>query len=405
MNSNACTRQQDIRDLCNRCMLAETEDGRALAEIGLSKNRSAEELLEQVKDMPNLKKKASKKSQERMEQERQEIIDKAAETIDRPDLRKQVEQQINELDYQPDEEINIQDLQGLLTDYVEQGYLDWDGEEIKITSKGAKKLGSYILGIIVEKLIAKEVGPHHSPRVDYGAQLSTSTRKYELGDEYHRIDFEKTFLNALERNSTQERISLELDDLQIYDEIHESKMCAGLIIDQSGSMQGDKISAAIGTALALAELIRREPKDLLKVYLFSSKVREIPYFDMVNATRCGDSTDIRGALRAFRKGVINEKGDKQAYLITDAEANTEDGRPVGFQDATMNVIREALYYRQAGITLNIIMLDESPYLKEFASILAKRNLGRVIFSSPQELGEVIIRDYLASKNKNYLGLS
>jgi len=191
--------------------------------------------------------------------------------------------------------------------------------------------------------------------------------------------------------------------LQIYDEMHENKMCAGLIIDESGSMQGDKINAAIVTALALAELIRREPKDLLKVYLFSSEVREIPYCDIVNASHCGQTTDIRAALRAFRKRVLNKKGDKQAYLITDAEANTEDGRFVGFREATLGVVREVLHYRQAGITLNIIMLDQSPRLKEVASILAKRNLGRVIFTSPPRLGEVVIEDYLASKKKNYLG--
>ena len=66
------------------------------------------------------------------------------------------------------------------------------------------------------------------------------------------------------------------------------------------------------------------------------------------------------------------------------------------------MLREVLYYRQAGITLNIILLDETPHLQEFASVLAKRNLGRVIFSSPERLGESIIRDYLASKEKNYL---
>jgi uncharacterized protein with von Willebrand factor type A (vWA) domain len=402
MDGNLLTYQKDTGGLCRRCLLAEAEDSRALSEIALAGERSAEDLLTQVDAMPGLRKKAGKKSQERLEQQRQRLMDKAAERIGRGDIRKQLEEQIEELGYQPEEEINSQDLQGCLGDYVEQGYLDWDGGEIKITSKGARKLGGFVLNMIIQKLIAREVGPHYSPRIDYGSELSASTRKYELGDEYHRIDFEKTFLSALERNSPQERISLELEDLHIYDEMHESKMCAGLIIDQSGSMQGDKISAAVATALALAELIRREPKDLLKVYLFASQVREVPYYDMVNATRCRDSTDIRGALRAFRKGVLNEKGDKQAYLITDAEANTEDGRSVGFNEATLNVMREALYYRQAGITLNIIMLDENPYLREFASILAKRNLGRVIFTSPSRLGEVVIKDYLASKNKGYL---
>ena len=213
---------------------------------------------------------------------------------------------------------------------------------------------------------------------------------------------EGTFLNALERRPADGGISLEPGDLSVYDEMHEAKMCAGLIIDESGSMQGEKISAAMGTALALAELIRKEPKDLLKVYLFASDVKEIPYYDVVNAVKCNQSTDITAALKAFRRGAAGESGDKQAYLITDAEANTENGRPVGFGEATQGVLREAVYYRQAGITLNIVLLDETPHLQEFASVLAKSNLGRVIFSSPQHLGEAIVRDYLASKEKKHL---
>ena len=86
-------------------------------------------------------------------------------------------------------------------------------------------------------------------------------------------------------------------------------------------------------------------------------------------------------------------------MITDSEPNTEDGRSVGLEAATLGVIREALHYRQAGITLNIIMLDQSPHLKEVASILAKTSLGMVAFTSPLKLGEVVIEDYLASKKK------
>lgn len=114
----------------------------------------------------------------------------------------------------------------------------------------------------------------------------------------------------------------------------------------------------------------------------------------------GGTTDIGAALRAFRKGTSNEKEEKQAYLITDTEPNTENGRYVEFKEATLGVVREALYYRMAGITLNIVMLDQGPHLKELASILAKKNQRRVFFTSPTKLGEVVIEDYLASKRKN-----
>lgn len=405
MGRNLFINQQVARNfcnLCNRCLFTETEDSKILSEIAHSDDRDAKHLLREIEDsMPGLREKTSKWTQKRLEEEREMLIDKVTERIARDDMRKEVEKQIRELKYEPEEEIIRQDLEECLKDYIKQGYLDWEEEEIRITSKGAKILASEALNRILKKIAAREVGPHSFQQIDYGTDLAISSRKYEPGDEYHKIDFEKTFLNALERDLAQKKISLQPEDFQIYDEIRETRMCAGLIIDESASMRGEKTDAAIDTALALAELIRREPRDMLKVYLFSSQVREIPYYNIVNVSFSGDTTDIRAALKAFRKRVSNEKGDKQAYLITDTEANTEDGRAVGFKEATLGVIREALRYRQAGITLNIIMLDQSPRLKEVASILAKRNLGMVIFTSPQKLGEIVIEDYLTSKKKSH----
>jgi len=385
-------------------MMSGGDDGDALSEIAMSQKRDAEELTEQVQndEMPALKQKASKWSKERLEREKQEMIEETAENVPRQDISDKIEEQLSDLGYLPEDEVSLEDLQGCLGDYVKKGYLDWEGDGVKITSKGARKLGNHLLSEIVKKLVAREMGAHNSRRKDYGTELSISTRKYETGDEYYRIDFEGTFLNSLERNSGGKTFSIETEDLRVYDEKHEVKMCAGLIIDESGSMQGDKINAAMATALALSELIRREPKDLLKVYMFSSEVRQIPYYDIANISHCLNSTDIRAALRTFRKGILNENGDKQAYLITDAEANTEDGKSVGLEGATSGIIKEALYYRQAGITLNIIMLDETFYLKEIATDMARRNLGRVIFTSPDRLGEVIIKDYLLSKEKSQL---
>jgi uncharacterized protein with von Willebrand factor type A (vWA) domain len=404
MESNPFALKFNTRALCQRCMMAGSEEGQALAEVGIDPKRDAEELLEDVKDdkMPGLKRKAGRMSRQRLEQEKQQLLEDIKEKVGRPDVLQDMEEQIEELGYQEEDEINADDLQGCLDDFIEDGYLDKENGEVKMTSRGARKLGGYLLSVIVKKLVARAMGTHQSRRADYGSRLFSTTRKYELGDEYHRIDIEGTFLNALERSHSPGGVSLEPGDLSVYDEMHESKMCAGLIIDESGSMDGPKISAAMATALALAELIRREPKDLLKVYLFSSEVKEIPYYDVVNAVKCNQSTDILSALKAFRKGVSGETGDKQAYLITDAEANTESGRSVGFAEASEGLIREALYYRQAGITLNIVLLDESPHLQEFATRLAERNLGRVIFSSPEKLGESLIRDYLASKEKNYI---
>ena len=411
--------------LPDKCLPVEFEDD-TLSEIAHSRDRSLQDMSKQMQDTESsLAEQARERQKERLEEKGQQqqeyeqqlkqyeeelslqIMDRILEDVDideiiqeiaRDKIRKDLEQKLRELEYQP-EEVSAQDVEESLKRYIEQGDIEVQKGEVKITPKGARKLANRILRRILENLSSTEIGPHSLEETGYGAERSPSSRRHEPGDEYDRIDFERTLLNALERNPARKKISLEAEDFQVYEEIHQTKMVAGLIMDESGSMSGEKIDAAIDTALAVAELIRQEPKDLLKVYLFSNRVREIPYYDILNASFCGGTTDIKAALRAFRKGVSQEKGDKQAYLITDTEPNTEDGRYVGFKEAIAGVVQEALYYRQAGITLNIVMLDQTPHLRELASILAKKNLGRAFFTLPTKLGELVIEDYLTSKKK------
>lgn len=410
--------------ICDRCVATQTEENRVLSEIAHSRNRTVEDLLRRMQARRNsLSEKTERHRRERSEENRrrraeyerrlkqyeeelsyqimervlEEDIDEIVERVVNDQTRNELEQRIRELKCQP-EGLSGQDLEESLREYIERGDLDLEEGQIRITPRGARKLAGQILRTVFENLAKRQLGPHSLEDTGYGAERSPSSRKYEIGDEYDRIDFEKTLLNALERRpGPRKGISLDPEDLRVYEEIHQTRMVAGLIIDESGSMTGHKINAAIDTSLALSELMRREPKDLLKVYLFSQRVREIPHYDILNVSFSGGSTDIRAALQAFRKGVSNEKGDKQAYLVTDTEPNTENGRFVGFEEAAAGVVHEALEYRRAGITLNIVMLDQGLELKRLASILARKNLGRVFFASPLKLGEVIIEDYLIGK--------
>ena len=416
-------------ELCTRCMMGEmgeVEKSEILAEIAHSDGRLIQDLLKEVDEMDSLKRRANEYRNERLkERERKlaqyegqlkqleqavvrELRGRASGTKDigeMPELvrsderRQQIEQEMRRLGYELDD-LRSEDLEGALELYIQQGYLKMEKGQVTITPRGAKKLANDILRRILSSLMKKEIGPHTVEERGYGSQLSTSSRRYELGDEYNKIDFEKTLLNALERNPGEGKMSLKVEDFQVYEEIHETKTCAGLAIDNSGSMRGEKVNAARDAGLALSELIRKEPKAKLKVYLFSDRVREIPHYDISNARCSGGNTDMRSAMQVVRKAMITEKSNKQVYLVTDTEPNTERGAYIGFNEAVGGVLEEALRYRRDGITLNIIMLDENPLLKEFASMLAKRNLGRVFFTSPRGLGEVMVEDYLVTKRRH-----
>jgi len=404
--------------------MEESEDLQILKEIAFSFGRTIREITRRIDEFKGIRERAKEKTQQRLQAKREEVanyqerlkqyneqfsfqvmedllqgkeVNQVVSRILQDKIRKDLEDSLNVLLAQP-EWTTEQDVESILQGYQQKGYIDFEDGEVNVTSRGARILAKAALKKILENLAKKGMGLHPVDNTGYGSELSVSSRRYEPGDEYELVDIEKTLLHALERSCDSSTIFLKPEDFEVYETIHQTQLCAGLIIDESGSMKcEDKIRAAIETSLALSELIRQEPQDSLRVFIFSEQVREILPWKIANVTFTGGTTDIRSALTTFRKAVTLEKGDKQVYLITDSEPNTENGVYLGFERAMEGVLKEALRYRQEGITLNIIMLDENSVLKAFASKMARLNLGRVFFTSPSHLGEVLVEDYLRSR--------
>lgn len=415
-----------MNNLCDLCLRDGREEQDVLSDLAHARNKSLEDLRREMlygmhcdlrhraekftKDrLRSSEQKASQlqdKLKEREEELSMEAIDSllngeknesVAMKIAQDKVRKDLQSQINALKWQP-ERLSEQDVEKALDDLIKKNYVHLDRGQLKITQKGARKLAAYILMRVLENLTRKNDGFHRVEEESFGSELALIHRHYEPGDDYWLVNVEKTLINAMERNAAgEDRMSLKLEDFEVYETLGEGRMCAGLLIDQSGSMTGSKVNAAVDAALALGELIRRQHKDKLRVFLFSDEVKEVVPWDVVNQSSSGGSTDIKAAMQAFRNSVSTETADKQVYLITDTEPNTENGEFMGFEVASAGIISEALRYRREGITLNIIMLDENPYLRELASLLARNNMGRVFFASSQNLGQVIIESYLAKK--------
>lgn len=398
-----------------------------LQELAHSRNKSTQDLLREMNYGRHsaMREKANQHSQERQQRSKEQLqdyeerlrqyeeelslkamdsllqgedVDEMAMQIQSDSMRRDLEETVRALRAQPDG-LSQEDLEKSLEELVRQGLIDMDGDRVRITSRGARKLANQVLGRILANLTQRDMGPHSMKETGYGSQRSTSSRKYDFGDDYANVNIEKTLLSAMERQDWSMGQSLEQEDFHVWELVHQTRLCAGLIIDESGSMHGEKVDAAIDTALALAELMGKDPKDTLRVFLFSDRVREIPRWDIVNANFSGGTTDIRSSLKSFRHAVRNEHGDKQAYVITDTEPNTQDGRYIGFEAAAPGVMEEVMRCKQEGITINIIMLDQRDELKVLASALAKKGLGRVFHSSPQNLVEVVVEDYLRNKKK------
>jgi uncharacterized protein with von Willebrand factor type A (vWA) domain len=293
--------------------------------------------------------------------------------------------------------ITKKDYDAILEDLEQQGLLDQESERPRLTSKGARIIGQGLLSRILLSLERKGLGPHKIEELGEGSWSGSTRRLYETGDLYHRIDIERTLLATAERGALLEQLSVR--DFHVLESRHSTELHFGILVDQSASMRKQgKIEAANETALALAELMQfRYPEDKLRVFTFSEEVREVLPWMITASTVEMKFTDIRAALRAYRTSVVYLPGNKQVHLITDSAPNFLDGEFVGFNKAVEAVIQEARLYRVNGIVLNIIMLDKDENLRKLAQALAKENLGRVAYVDPENLGEVLVDDYISSK--------
>jgi len=419
----------EISRLCQRCMACggEGEDDATLYQLAHMDDRTISNLANESRySVKNLYEKAWASAMARLEEERGKMqarrdelrglkesfsyklleelacgadLDRLLEEYFGDDHRKQLEEELTMMDHM-EEGVEPEDIRNSLKEYVDRDLLEIDKDGVRITPKGSGRLARYVLRRLCENLSAMGAGVNTTKEEGFGMSEGFFNRRHEYGDEFHRIDTEATLLSALARGRKgADRIEFGEEDLWVRETIVDTKLCVGLIVDESGSMSGDKIHAAADISLALSELIRRNARDKLRLFLFSNQVREMTCWDMLNVTFAGGTTDIRGALRRFRTAVSGERADKQVYLVTDTEPNSEDGRYIGFEKATLGVLQEAIVYQREGITLNIIMLDNTPHLRDFASILARRNLGRVFFAEPKELGRVVMEDYLRTHKR------
>ena len=97
---------------------------------------------------------------------------------------------------------------------------------------------------------------------------------------------------------------------------------------------------------------------------------------------------------------------KQILMITDGEptAHIEQGRPFFSYPPTRRTLTETLREvrrcTQEGITINTFMLETSHYLMDFVDQMTRMNKGRALYTTPNELGQYVLVDYLTNRTKH-----
>jgi uncharacterized protein with von Willebrand factor type A (vWA) domain len=93
-------------------------------------------------------------------------------------------------------------------------------------------------------------------------------------------------------------------------------------------------------------------------------------------------------------------------MVTDGEptAHLEDGHAYFSYPPSYRTIDETLKEvkrcTQEGITINTFMLETNYYLMDFIDQVTKINKGRAFYTTPNQLGQYVMVDYMRSRKKH-----
>ena len=293
----------------------------------------------------------------------------------------------------------------------EQGYIreDQDGQ-FDVTSKGNRRIRQDSLDRVFSNLRKAPGGEHPTRDTGQGIERQSETRPFRYGDEPSNIDFPSSISNAIKRAGI-DHLSLNEDDLEVYETEHLASCATVLAIDISHSMilyGEDRITPAKNVALALSQLIlTRYPKDKLHVVVFGDNAGQVEVEDIPFIKVGPYHTNTKEALELSRRILKRHRyHNKQIFMITDGKpsAITEYGRlyknPYGLDRKIVNkTLDEAVQCRRDKIEITTFMIARDRWLVNFVNTLTKVNRGRAYFSSLDRLGEYIFVDYIRNRRQ------
>lgn len=304
----------------------------------------------------------------------------------------------------------IEHLKQLTRGLEDAGYIERRDGAYELTARGIRRIGQKALQDIFQHLKHDAFGHHPIPSGGRGDDRTEDSKPYEFGDAF-LLDMQRTLMNSVHREGAGSPLKLSVDDFEVYQTEYLTQSATVLMLDMSRSMplRGCFV-AAKKVALALNSLIRTQfPRDDLYVLGFSDYARELRPESLHQIT-WGDyvyGTNMQHGFAVARRLLAKHKtGNKQIILITDGEPTAHfEGDRVHFSypptfRTFQETLREVQRCTQEGIVINTFMLERSHYLADFVNQMTRINRGRAFFATPERLGDYILVDYVASKQKS-----
>jgi uncharacterized protein with von Willebrand factor type A (vWA) domain len=279
-----------------------------------------------------------------------------------------------------------------------------------------RKIGDKALREIFQVLNKNRWGGHNTAKLGNQGSLLEETKKYEFGDPLN-VNISETVKNAMQRGNKGVPVAIGPEDFAVHRQEFATDTETVLLIDVSYSMlMNDALHAGKKVALALQRLIETKfPQDTLHLVAFRSNAKVIKTQDLPSIVAITyfmeHGTDIKEALRFARQLLGSQKAaNRQIILITDGEptaACLDQGGRIhsGWGSALLHerIVRETLKEvrrcTQSGIKINTFMLGTDYYRRGFVDQLTRLNIGRVFYTSADQIGNYIVVDYIANKRK------
>jgi uncharacterized protein with von Willebrand factor type A (vWA) domain len=292
------------------------------------------------------------------------------------------------------------------------GLINQKEGRLELTPRAIRSLGANALDELFSKLAKDKLGQHQQNRHGVGHEREYETKPYEFGDPFN-LDLQRTIRNGLRRQGGGTPVRLLPEDFEIERTENLTRSSTVLMLDLSLSMpMRDNFLPAKKVALALHSLITSQfPRDYMGIVGFSEvarivKAEQLPEvsWDFVYGT------NMHHGFSLARKLLAKQTGTKQIIMITDGEptAHIEPSGQVFFNyppvwETVEATLKEVARCTRDGITINTFMLDADRGLKSFVEKISAMNRGRAFFTTPENLGDYVLVDFL--EHKRSLGRS
>lgn len=283
--------------------------------------------------------------------------------------------------------------------------------KFEITDKSLDFLGFKTLRDLLGSLGRSSFGRHDTRDLATGIEASGASKRYEFGDTIN-LDITETLSSAIKREGLSLPLNIEYSDLHVHQCEYQSSCATVVMLDCSHSMilyGEDRFTPAKKVAMALGHLIRTQfPGDSLSLVLFHDSAEEMPVSQLARVKVGPYYTNTREGLRLSQRILQRQKKDmKQIIMITDGKPSAltlEDGRiyknAFGLDPLVVSqTLEEVSRCKRSGIMINTFMLASDYGLVQFVQKVTEMCRGKAYFTTPQNLGQYLLMDYMSRKMK------